>query len=184
MNDLLTLSCRLNFVPQQREQLEATLYAFAAACNRVWTYGLEHNTSQQWLLHQGCYKDIRRTYGIPASLAIRAIARVAIHLKTRKPGAFPYAPNFIAFDSRSFILHKQDWSVGLTLLHGREKFHLDLAKRHQSILAESEPASTVLVKKYRSFYLQFSVTGRNAGLPAPGRPGCNPYWRKAALPGS
>lgn len=169
MNDSHTLSCRLNIVSQQREQLETTLNAFADACNSVWTYGVEHNTSQQWVLHQGCYKTIRKQYGIPASLAIRVIARVAIDLKVRKPGAYPYSPNFIAFDSRSFILHKQDWSVGLTLLHGREKFHLDIARRQQCLLEEYAPASVVLIKKYRSFYLEFSMGGKSQRVPQPAR---------------
>jgi predicted transposase len=170
MNELHTLSCRLNIVPQQRGHLEDTLEAFAAACNNIWTYGVEHQTNQQWALHQGCYKTIRKLYSIPASLAIRAIARVAIDLKVRRPGAYPYAPNFIAFDSRSFILHKQDWSAGLTLLHGREKFHLDLAKRQQSLLEGCTPASTVLLKKYRSFYLEFNVGRTTHGLSVSGRP--------------
>jgi len=164
MSELHTLSCRLNIVPQQRGHLEATLDAFAAACDSIWAFGVEHQTNQQWALHQGCYKSIRKQYGIPASLAIRAIARVAIDLKVRRPGAYPYTPNFIAFDSRSFILHKQDWSAGLTLLHGREKFHLDLAKRQQSLLEGCAPASTVLLKKYRSFYLEFNVGSTPHGL--------------------
>ncbi len=169
MNDSHTLSCRLNIVSQQREQLENTLNAYAAACNWVWMYGTEHKTSQQWVLHQGCYKTIRKLYGIPASLAIRVIARVAIDLKVGRPGAYPYSPNFIAFDSRSFILHKQDWSVGLTLLHGREKFHLDIARRQQSLLEEYTPASVVLIKKYRSFYLEFSMGSKTQRVPLPGR---------------
>jgi hypothetical protein len=170
MNNIHTLSCRLNIVPQQRGQLEATLEAFAAACNTIWAYGVEQQTNQQWALHQGCYKSIRKLYGIPASLAIRAIARVAIDLKVRRPGAYPYPPNYIAFDSRSFILHKQDWSAGLTLLHGREKFHLDLAKRQQSLLEGYAPASTVLLKKYRSFYLEFNLGSTAHGLAPSSRP--------------
>ncbi|HEX8532235.1 MAG TPA: hypothetical protein VF646_19500, partial [Cytophagales bacterium] len=55
------------------------------------------------------------------------------------------------------------------LLHGREKFHLDLAKRQQSLLEGCAPASTVLLKKYRSFYLEFNV-GRTAHVSASGRP--------------
>ncbi len=169
MNNTIPLSCKLNIVQQQREHLEETLQAFAAACSLIWTYGIEHQTSQQWVLHQGCYKTIRRMYGIPASLAIRAIARVAIDLRLRKAGTFPYAPGFIAFDSRSFMLHQQDWSVGLTLLHGREKFHLDIAGRQQKLLEEYAPASAVLVTRYRSFYLEFTLAGKAAQVGQPVR---------------
>lgn len=164
MNNTIPLSCKLNIVQQQREHLEETLRAFASACDWIRTYGNEHQTSQQWLLHQGCYKTIRKLYGIPASLAIRAIARVAIDLRLRKSGTFPYLPNFIAFDSRSFMLHQQDWSVGLTLLNGRDKFHLDIAGRQQKLLEEYAPASAVLVTRYRSFYLEFTPAGKAAGV--------------------
>jgi predicted transposase len=169
MNHIIPLSCKLNIVQQQREHLEETLRAFADTCNWIWTYGIEQQTSQQWALHQGCYKTIRKMYGIPASLAIRAIARVAIDLRLRKSGTFPYSPNFIAFDSRSFMLHQHDWSVGLTLLKGREKFHLDIAGRQQKLLEDYAPASAVLVTRYRSFYLEFTLVGKAAQVNQPVR---------------
>jgi putative transposase len=109
--------CKLTTGVQQRQHLEATLQAFADACNYVWTYGKQQKVSQQWPLHQACYQQIRERYGLPANLAIRAVARVAPSLRAEKAGFCPFQPNHIVFDSRTFMLKIDEWTVGLTLLH-------------------------------------------------------------------
>lgn len=149
--------CKLIAVPQQREHLDSTLQAFAEACNYVWTFGRQNNVSQQWQLHQACYQQIRELYGLPANLAIRAVAKVAPALKDQKNILQPFVPNHVVFDSRTFLLRSGEWTVGLTLLNGREKFHLDIGNCQKKVLSGKNPASAVLFKKYKSYYLDIQV---------------------------
>lgn len=149
--------CKLTTGPQQRHKLDTTLQAFADACNYVWTYGKENKVSQQWQLHQACYQQIRERYGLPANLAIRAVARVAPALKGDKSIFYPFPPNHVVFDSRTFILKNEEWTVGLTLLDGREKFHLDIGNCQKKVLYGKNPASAILFKKYKSYYLDIQV---------------------------
>lgn len=149
--------CKLIAVPQQQQHLDITLRAFAEACNHVWTFGKQNNVSQQWHLHQACYQEIRELFGLPANLAIRAVARVAPALKDQKNLLYPFAANHIVFDSRTFLLKGGEWAVGLTLLKGREKFHLDIGNCQKRVLAGKQPASAILFKKYKSYYLDIQV---------------------------
>lgn len=153
----LTVPCKLITVPQQKQHLDMTLQAFADACNYVWQFGKENNVHQQWQLHQACYQVIRESFGLPANLAIRAVARVAPKLKQEKQFFYPYLPNNIVFDSRTFLLKDREWSVGLTLLHGREKFHLDVGKCQKKVLEGKKFASATLFKKYKSYYLDIQI---------------------------
>jgi hypothetical protein len=149
--------CKLIAVPQQRNHLDITLQAFADACNYIWVFGKQNNMSQQWHLHQACYQDIRQLYGLPANLAIRAVARVAPILKDPKNVQYPFMPNHVVFDSRTFMLKDGEWAVGLTLLNGREKFHLDIGNCQKKVLFGKNPASATLSKKYKSYYLDIQV---------------------------
>jgi hypothetical protein len=143
-------------VPQQKEHLEITLQAFAKACDHIWLFAKENQMSQQWHLHQACYQYIRENFRLPANLAIRAIARIAPLLKEGKLVFFPFMPNVLIFDSRTFTLNRTDstnWSISITLLHGREKFHLDLGNHQIKLLKDKNVTSAVLLKKYKSYYL-------------------------------
>jgi hypothetical protein len=147
-------------VPKQKEQLEITLQAFADACNYIWQYAKQNQVSGQWHLHQACYMHIRKHFNLPANLAIRAIARVAPLLRKEKSTAYPFLPNLLVFDSRLLKLHKQksmNWSIGVTLLGGREKIGLDLGAHQMKMLKDREITSAILIKKYKSYYLDIPV---------------------------
>jgi putative transposase len=149
-----SISCKIVVIPQQRVLLDATMNAFADASNYVYQYGRSHIIHQQWALHQACYQTVRRKFGLPANLAIRAIARAAAELGRLRYAVPVFAPNQITFDSRTFVLHEVDWSVGITLLNGREKFHMDIGTHQKNLLKNLRPASAVLVKRYKSYYLE------------------------------
>ncbi len=152
--------CKLVLVPQQKLQLDITLQAFADACNYIWEYAQQNQMSRQGLLHRACYQDIRKNFNLPANLAIRAIARVAPLLRKRKSTAYPFVPNLLVFDSRIFKLYKQgpiNWSLSITLLGGREKFELDLGAHQRKMLTNKEFTSAILIKKYKSYYLDVPV---------------------------
>jgi predicted transposase len=151
------IPCKLIALTPQKDQLEATCQAFANACDYVWTFGKETGIFQQWELHQACYKHIRTHFQLPANLAIRAIARVATLLKRKETSVSPFVPNQIDFDSRTFLLKESDWSVGLTLVSGREKFHLDINPHHMKVLKGKNPVSATLKRKYKSYYLEIPI---------------------------
>jgi hypothetical protein len=65
----------------QQEALDATLHAFAAACDYAVDVGHTTSTTSNMVLHQRCYHDIRRIYRLSANLAVRSIARAARRLK-------------------------------------------------------------------------------------------------------
>lgn len=67
--------------PSQQEALDATLHAFAAACDYAVDVGHTTSTTSNMVLHQRCYHDIRRIYRLSANLAVRSIARAARRLK-------------------------------------------------------------------------------------------------------
>lgn len=69
--------------PSQQEALDATLHAFAAACDYAVDVGHTTSTTSNMVLHQRCYHDIRRIYRLSANLAVRSIARAARRLKGR-----------------------------------------------------------------------------------------------------
>lgn len=158
--NISVVPCKLLMVPQQRERLEVTLEAFAKACNYIWLYAKKHQLSQQWYLHQACYQYIRENFRLPANLAIRAIARMAPLLKEGKPVVYPFMPNMVVLDSRTFTLHKtgmSNWSISVTLLEGREKFHLDLGNHQMKMLKDKNVTSSVLLKKYKSYYIDIQI---------------------------
>ena len=89
METIRTLSCKLLVPPPVAARIDATLEAFAQACNFVADWGNEHKKHRQYDLHKGCYRDIRERFGLSANLAVRAIARVAPRLAHAKDAAQP-----------------------------------------------------------------------------------------------
>ena len=81
MESIRTISCKLQVDPHQAERIEATLQAFADACNFVAEWGCTHKVRFQYALHKGCYQAVRERFGLSANLAVRAIARVAPRLR-------------------------------------------------------------------------------------------------------
>jgi len=76
-----TISCKLEYSQLQAQHLEAALKALADACKFVADYSCANREIKQFSLHKACYADIRVKFGLPANLAVRAIARVAVTFK-------------------------------------------------------------------------------------------------------
>ncbi|MFN6517390.1 MAG: RNA-guided endonuclease TnpB family protein, partial [Nostoc sp. CreGUA01] len=71
MEQVLTLVCKLNPTSGQVVQIEATLKAFADACN----YANEQVKSQitsKTTIQNLVYQDLRSLFGLSANLAVRA----------------------------------------------------------------------------------------------------------------
>ncbi len=170
MIQVLTVSCKLNPSTDQVEQIDATLKAFADACtwiNQTAPEKLTNKTDMQKLVYYEC----RALFGLAANLAVRAIARVcanrkAATLKGRLVKGF--APTSIDYDAKIFSLREKDWSVGLTLLGGREHIALAIGNYQRHLLKDKEPTSATLTKrKDGTYHLQIQVKSEPPQPPEP-----------------
>ena len=147
METIRTLACKLTPTPEQRAEINATLQAFADACNFIADVArLEHTTNKVTLQH-ACYVDVRARFGLSANLAIRAIARVCAALKVKSKAHSAFAPTSIDYDQRIFSFREWDWTFSLTLLHSRERLEIVLSDYQKGRLKGHTPTSATLVKR-------------------------------------
>ncbi|HEY7710007.1 MAG TPA: transposase, partial [Candidatus Entotheonella sp.] len=95
------------------------------------------------------YYEVRERFGLSANLAIQAIRRVAMnrkaaHTNQSKVGVFD--PGSIPYDARIFSLRESDWTVSLTLRHGRERLAMRLANYQKGKLTGTSPKAAQLCR--------------------------------------
>ena len=143
MKQVLTIVCKIEPTPEQVAKIEATLRAFADACNYINSTvnpKLTNNVRIQTLI----YEPVREQFGLASNLAIRAINRVAANRKTAKKDDKPvlkFKPTSADYDARVFSFREKDWTVSLTLNGGRERFALHLGNYQLGKLKGSSPTS-------------------------------------------
>lgn len=167
MESMRTISCKLHLSPHQVPHLNATMKAFADACNFVADYGRKNKVSRQYDLHRACYGDVRMRFGLSANLAVRAIARVAPRLAKAKTRNSTFRPTSIDYDARIFSFRESDWTVGLTLLNSRERFGLDIGEWQRKALRGQSLTSATLCKKGKDYHLDMQV---KEPIPTPEKP--------------
>jgi putative transposase len=151
---VLTIVCKINPTPEQVAKIEATLQAFAAACNyinEVVQPKITHNVTIQ----NEVYGEVRERFGLSSNLAIRAINRVSANRKTAKRMNKPvrkFLPTSADYDARIFSFREKDWSVSLTLVGGRERFLVDVGSYQKGKLSGFTPTSATLVKYQNDTY--------------------------------
>ena len=154
MQQVLTIVCKINPTLPQVAKIDATLKAFADACNYINDTvdpKLTNNVRIQTLV----YKGVRAQFGLSANLAIRAINRVAGNRKTAKKDdklVLKFKPTSADYDARIFAFRESDWTVSLTLNGGRERFKLQLGNYQIGKLAGSSPTSATLAKRRDGSY--------------------------------
>lgn len=161
MKQTLTLVCKLQPTPEQIAKIEATLKAFADACNyanRVVKPSVLNGRSIQSLV----YDSLREQFGLSANLAVRACARVGANRKTAKAKNKPvksFKPTSADYDARIFAFREKDWTVSLTLVGGREHVKLVVSNYQTGKLKGRKPTSAQLCKhRDRLFYLHIQLT--------------------------
>lgn len=157
MESIQTISCKLHVSPHQVPHLNATMKAFADACNFVADYGRKNKVSRQFALHKACYGDVRMRFGLSANLAVRAIARAAPRLAKAKTRNSVFKPTSIDYDVRIFSFRESDWTVSLSLLNSRERFGLDIGEWQRKALRGQSPTSATLCKKGKGYSLDIQV---------------------------
>jgi IS605 OrfB family transposase len=160
MNQVLTVSCKLNPTLQQAEKLEATLMAFADACNWV-----NQNTSATILnavkLQSKVYYEVKARFGLSSNLAQQVCRRVAGNRKTAERKGKPvktFQPTSVSYDQRIFSFFEKDWTVSLKTTDGRERLLLDIGNYQRHLLKGQNPTGATLVKRRNGeYYLQICV---------------------------
>src|SRR5436309_3136374 len=147
MDTVRTLACKLAPTAEQRTELDATLVAFADACNFIADVARQMHSSNKVKVQHACYAEVRSRFGLSANLAIRAIARVCAALKVKSKAYSTFEPTSVDYDQRIFSFREWDWTVSLTLLHSRERLVTALGDYQKGRLKGQTPTSATLVKR-------------------------------------
>ncbi|MBD1806810.1 transposase [Microcoleus sp. FACHB-SPT15] len=151
---VLTIVCKINPTTEQVAKIEATLQAFAGACNYI-NEVVEPKITHNVTIQNQVYKLVREQFGLSSNLAIRAINRVSANRKTAKRQGKPvksFLPTSADYDARIFSFREKDWSVSLTLVGGRERFLVDVGSYQKGKLSGFTPTSATLVKNQNGTY--------------------------------
>ena len=81
METTRTIVLKLKPTAEQATEIDATLSAFARACDYIADVARHIHSTNKVLVQRECYKEVRKRFGLSANLAIRAIARVCAALK-------------------------------------------------------------------------------------------------------
>lgn len=144
METVRTVVCKLAPSPENVADIEATLKAFAAACDFAADVARRIGSTNKVRVQAAGYKEIRAEFGLSANLAIRAIARACSALKVPEKMHSSFAPTSIDYDARIFSFREWDWTFSLTLLSGRVRLASSLGDRQKAILKGRKPTSAVL----------------------------------------
>jgi putative transposase len=161
MEQVLTVSCKLEVTPDQEQMLDATLEAFAAAC--TYTHQtIPPNITNRVRMQMMIYHDLRTRFGLSANLTQQAVRRVSANRKSAKAlrgKVKTFAPTSVEYDARIFSFRERDWTVSLTVLGGRECFHLAVGNYQRGLLKGQQPKSATLVKRRDgTFYIQIHLS--------------------------
>lgn len=147
METVQTIVCKLDPSPEQVAGIEATLKAFADACNHIAGVARREHTTNKVKLQHVVYKDVREQFGLSANLTIRAIARVCAALKVPARMHSVFTPTSIDYDQRIFSFREWDWTFSLTLLYSRQRLNTVLGDWQKNRLRGRKPTSATLVKR-------------------------------------
>jgi putative transposase len=160
MKQVLTIVVKLQPTSEQVSKLEATLQAFADACNCV-NDNTNPKLTNKIALQSLTYQTIKEQFSLVANMAVRACARVAANRKTAKLKGKPikrFAPTSMDCDKDLFTFREKDWQVSLATVQGREKVKLNAGNYQRGKLKGCKPTSAQLCKhRDGNFYLHIQL---------------------------
>jgi IS605 OrfB family transposase len=142
-----TVVSKLAPTAEQRAEIDATLGAFARACDFAADVAREIGSTNKVKVHHAGYYQIRETFGLAANLVVRAIARACIALKVPEKMHSAFEPTSVDYDARIFSFREWDWTFSLTLLTARTRIKTHLGDRQRAMLTGRKPTAAVLVKR-------------------------------------
>jgi putative transposase len=154
VEQVLTVSCKIEATSEQVIQIDETLQAFADACeyvNRTVPANLTNELAMQSLI----YHDVRARFGLSSQMTIHAIRRVCGNRKTAKQKGKPvkkFSPTSATYDVRTFSFREKDWTVSLTMVGKRQRFKLVIGNYQRHLLQGLTPKTATLVKRNDGSY--------------------------------
>jgi IS605 OrfB family transposase len=164
------VTCAIAPTPQQAEALKDVMRAYNAACNFVSTLAWKKRIFHQIALHHLTYREIRAQFGLPAQLAVRAIAKVADAYKVSKAKQVEFRSlGAITYDSRVLRLLGLS-NVSCATLAGRITVPLSIGSYQRNRLAGATLGETDLVytPEKNRFRFVFSVKIETPPIEEPG----------------
>ncbi len=159
METTRTIVLKLQPTADQAAELDATLAAFAKACDYIADVARREHTTNKVLIQRACYREIREMFGLSANLAIRAIARVCAALKVPEKAHSKFQPTSIDYDARIFSFREWDWTISLTLLDSRQRIETKPGEHQRQVLKGTQPTAAQLVKREGRFFLHIQTGG-------------------------
>ncbi|MHC5672302.1 RNA-guided endonuclease InsQ/TnpB family protein [Nostoc sp.] len=160
MEQVLTLVSKLNPTSEQVVKIEATLKAFAGACNYA-NQQVKSQITSKTTIQNMVYQDLRLLFGLSANLAVRACARVGANRKTANlqgKQVLSFKPTSADYDARIFTFREKDWTVSLNLLTCREHIKMDIGNYQLGKLKGKKPTSAQLCKhRDGSYYIHIQI---------------------------
>lgn len=161
MEQTLTLACKLQPTQPQIAKIEATLKAFADACNYA-NQIIKPTILNKRVIQALVYDQLRSQFGLSANLAVRACARVGANRKTAIQKDKPvkaFKPTSADYDARIFAFREKDWTASLTLVGGREHIKLAVGNYQIGKLKGRKPTSAQLCRHRDGlYYLHIQLT--------------------------
>lgn len=160
MKQVLTIVVKLQPTLEQVAKLEATLQAFADACNYVNEH-TDPKLTNKIAIQSLTYQTIKNQFNLVANMAVRACARVAANRKVAKQKGKPvkgFAPSSMDCDKDLFRFREQDWTISLATIQGRERIELKVGNYQRGKLKGRNPTSAQLCKhRDGQFYLHIQI---------------------------
>ncbi|MHA2231551.1 MAG: hypothetical protein ACXAB4_03575, partial [Candidatus Hodarchaeales archaeon] len=110
-----TIVCKVRGTDTSQRQLLATIRAFQQACNYVSAIAFHENCFGKRQLHQRLYLAIRERFGLPANLAIRAIARVSQSYQGHRQKVHQFRALSLDLDKRLYTLVRTQDPLEVTI---------------------------------------------------------------------
>lgn len=159
MEAVRTVVCKLAPSLNQVADIEATMKAFASACDFAADAARRIGSTNKVKVQADAYRAIRANFGLSANLAIRAIGRACAALKIPAKIHSTFDATSIDYDQRIFAFHEWNWTFGLTMLSGRIKIATQLGDRQRALLKGKKPTSATLVKRRSGgYYLHVALS--------------------------
>jgi IS605 OrfB family transposase len=159
METTRTIVLKLRPTPEQATEMDATLSAFAEACDYIADIARRIHSTNKVLVQKECYKDVRERFGLSANLTIRAIARACAALKVPEKAHSAFKPTSVDYDARIFSFREWDWTVSLMLLFSRSRIETAPGERQKRSLRGAKPTSAFLVKRDGRYFLHIQIDG-------------------------
>ena len=154
---LKSIKCKLRTNDKSATALADTMKRFNAACNAISQKAWGLQNFRAFDLHKDVYHVIRAEFGLPAQLAVRAIAKVTDSYKTDRSTLHTFGErSAVVYDTRCMTF-KGVSSVSLTTTQGRFSFSLAHGGKQREQLLAGTTGEADLLFIDGNYYLSISV---------------------------